>query len=83
VNKSSRSSEHSFQLLEVILFSDNVTFVKERKLSQVVVFCVVTPCANVVEHQRFGGPYCLHLQSEVWRGKLNEKIYVNFWGLFA
>jgi len=57
--------------------------VKERKLSQVVVFCVVTPCANVVEHQRFGGPYCLHLQSEVWRGKLNEKIYVNFWGLFA
>jgi hypothetical protein len=22
----------------------------------------VTPCSDVVGHQRFGGPYCLHLQ---------------------
>jgi hypothetical protein len=29
---------------------------------QVEVFRVVTPCSVVVGYQRFGGPYCLHLQ---------------------
>jgi hypothetical protein len=28
-------------------------------------FWVVTPCSVVVRYQRFGGPFCLHLQGEV------------------
>jgi hypothetical protein len=31
---------------------------------KVVVFWVVTSCCNVVEYQRFEGPYCVHLQGE-------------------
>jgi hypothetical protein len=29
-----------------------------------VAFWVVTPCSVVVGYQRFGGPYCLHLQGD-------------------
>jgi hypothetical protein len=32
---------------------------------QVNVFWVVTPYSDVVEHQCFGGPCCLHLQGEM------------------
>jgi len=28
--------------------------------SQVAVFCIVTPCGDVVGYQRFGRPCCLH-----------------------
>jgi len=31
---------------------------------QVPIFWVVTPCSVMGGHQRFGGPCCLHLQSE-------------------
>jgi len=31
----------------------------------VVVFWVVTPCSNFVGHERFEGPCCLHLKSEM------------------
>jgi len=31
---------------------------------QVVVFCVVMPCSDVVAYQHFGGPSCLHLHPE-------------------
>jgi hypothetical protein len=31
---------------------------------QVEVFCVVTLCSVVVGYKSFGGPCCLHLQSE-------------------
>jgi hypothetical protein len=31
---------------------------------QVEVFWIMTPCNVVVGYQRFGGPWCLHLQSE-------------------
>jgi hypothetical protein len=34
----------------------------------VEVFWVVTPCSVVVGYQRFGGPFCLHLQGEVEDG---------------
>jgi hypothetical protein len=32
---------------------------------QVVLFCVVTSCTDVVGYQRFGGPCCFHLQVDV------------------
>jgi hypothetical protein len=32
---------------------------------QVVVFCVVTLCSDVLGYQCFGAPCCLHLQGEV------------------
>jgi hypothetical protein len=32
---------------------------------QAEVFWVVTPCSVVVGYQRFGGPYCLYLRSDV------------------
>jgi hypothetical protein len=32
---------------------------------QVVVFCIVTPCSDVVGYQRFGRPCCPYLQGEV------------------
>jgi hypothetical protein len=31
---------------------------------KVVVFWVVTPCRDMVGHQSFGGPCCLHIQGE-------------------
>jgi hypothetical protein len=34
-------------------------------VGKVAVFWVVTPCSDVVGYQRFGGPCCLHVQSEV------------------
>jgi hypothetical protein len=37
----------------------------ERHQTKIVVFWVVTPC-SVVGYQRFRGPYCLHLQVEVF-----------------
>jgi len=30
-----------------------------------VVFWIMTPCSDVVGYRRFGGPCCLHLQSEI------------------
>jgi len=36
----------------------------ERK-NQIAVSCVVTPCSDVVGHQCFGGPCCLHLHCTV------------------
>jgi len=33
---------------------------------QVVVFCFVTPCSDVVGYQRFWGPYCFHIQSKTF-----------------
>jgi hypothetical protein len=38
------------------------------------VFWVVTPCSVVVGYQRFRGPCCRHLQSEVTRME-GESIY--------
>jgi hypothetical protein len=35
-----------------------------KKMFQVEVFWVVTPCSVVVGYQRFGVPCCLHLQGE-------------------
>jgi len=32
---------------------------------QVAVFCVMTPCSDVVGYQNFRGPCCLHLKGEV------------------
>jgi len=32
---------------------------------EVVVFCIVMPCSDVVGYQRFRGPYCFCLQGEV------------------
>jgi len=36
--------------------------------SPIPVFWVVAPCSMVAGYQRFGGPYCLHLQGEVKMG---------------
>jgi len=33
---------------------------------QVAYFCFMTPYSDVVGHQRFGGPYSIHLQGEVF-----------------
>jgi hypothetical protein len=44
----------------------------------VAVFRVATPCNDVVEHQRFGGPRCLHLQGDVhFLHSLHERIMKN------
>jgi len=43
---------------------------KWSKNFQVVVFCVVMACSNVVQYQHFRGLCCLHLQgefSEAWK----------------
>jgi len=32
---------------------------------KVVVFCIMTPCSDVVGCQHFSGPYCLTLHDEV------------------
>jgi len=32
-----------------------------------VVLWVVTPCGDIAGYQRFGGPYCRHLQSKTTR----------------
>jgi len=37
---------------------------KQFKKILVLVFCVQTPCSNMVEYQRFVGPCCLHLQGK-------------------
>jgi hypothetical protein len=37
-------------------------FYENMDMGQVVVFWVVISCSDEVEHQRFGGPYFLHLQ---------------------
>jgi hypothetical protein len=34
------------------------------KVQVEIFFCVVTPCGVAVGHQRFGEPYCHHLQGE-------------------
>jgi hypothetical protein len=46
--------------------------------NQIEVFWVVTPCSVVVAYQRFGGPCCLHLQSEVIRKLHLGSICANF-----
>jgi hypothetical protein len=40
---------------------------KTSNLDSSQAFLVVTPCGVLVAYKRFGGPWCLHLQGEVWR----------------
>jgi len=50
-------NETSYRIVKFVIYLEiNVTDTK------VVVFWVVTLCSDVVRQQRFGGPYCRHLQ---------------------
>jgi len=40
-------------------------FENKKLRIQVLIFCVVTSCGDVVGHRRFGGRCCLHLQGDV------------------
>jgi hypothetical protein len=44
---------------------EDLDLFKQKLSLPAVVFWVMTPCSDVVGHQRFGGPCCLHLQGEV------------------
>jgi hypothetical protein len=51
----------------VLLRFEILTAVK----TEITVFCVVTPCSDVVRYRRFGGPCCFHLQGEGDRGSMD------------
>jgi len=56
---------HSLWLYKLKQHSEvdaNRTEVYTAVRSQVAVFWVLTPCSDLVGHERFGGPCCLHLQ---------------------
>jgi hypothetical protein len=59
----------TFQLVSGLLM-----FGIHRRLTSMVIFRVVTPCGLVGGYQRFGGTYCLYLQSSKWTQYVHLKL---------
>jgi hypothetical protein len=59
--------------------SSSTAFVKANNGFQDEFFRVMTPCNVVIGDQRFGGPWCLHLQGEV---EGNTNIINSFLSVF-
>jgi hypothetical protein len=58
------------QSIPLIVYTDSIERTSLMWVStvnyrvHVAILCAMTPRSDVIEHQCFGGPYCIHLQDE-------------------